>query len=537
MPAPSMDALVSLCKRRGYIFPGSEIYGGLQGTYDYGPLGVELKLNLQQAWWRANVYERDDMEGVDTAVLMNPLVWRYSGHEDVFADMMVDCRECNSRWRADHVKSECPKCGSRDLTEPRPFNLMFKTAVGPVADADSFAYLRPETAQGMFVNFKNVLDSMNRKLPFGIAQIGKAFRNEITPRNFLFRVREFEIMELEYFVRPGEDEKWHRYWVDERIRWWHSMGLSPDNLREYPYPQEELAHYSKATVDLLYRFPLGWSELEGIANRTDFDLGSHSRQQETLGLTARVKPNPDSVEKLTYFDHVTNSHFVPYVIEPSVGVGRAFLAVLSEAYDEAQVKAVPEERLKTVADALGSFLKSVGKSEKLSPAVRDALVERGEAIASELQHSLPQIQTLLGMPGADQIEVGKKLRGQAEPVVDEFFRTVLHLKPVLAPIKVAVLPLKRNAEPIVACAREIKRRLQATGRMRCVYDDTGAIGKLYRRQDEIGTPFCITVDFDTLGDKDAKDKDTVTVRDRDTMTQERVPIAELEQYLDERLRG
>jgi glycyl-tRNA synthetase len=531
-----MEALVSLCKRRGYIFPGSEIYGGLQGTYDYGPLGVELKNNLQQAWWRANVYERDDMEGLDTAILMNPVVWRYSGHEETFIDMMVDCRDCKSRWRADHIQGACPKCGSKDLTEPRPFNLMFRTAVGPVADENSFAYLRPETAQGIFVNFKNVLDATSRKLPFGIAQIGKSFRNEITPRNFLFRVREFEIMEIEYFVRPGEDEEWHRRWVEDRLRFWRELGLSADNLREYHATKDELAHYSKATVDLLYRYPIGWEELEGIANRTDFDLGSHSRQQETLGLTARVKPNPDSVERLTYFDHVTNKHLVPYVIEPSVGVGRAFLAVLCEAYDEAPVREAPPERVKPVADALGSFLKSVERNEKMAQPAKEALLARGEAILGDLPAALPQVQTLLGMPGAEQIEVGKKLRGQAEPVVDEFFRTVLHLKPALAPIKAAILPLKRNAEPIVACAREIKRRLQATGRMRCVYDDTGAIGKLYRRQDEIGTPFCITVDFDTLGDKDAKDKDTVTVRDRDTMSQERVPIAELEQYLEERMR-
>jgi glycyl-tRNA synthetase len=532
-----MDALVSLCKRRGYIFAGSEIYGGLQGTYDYGPLGVELKNNLKQAWWRANVYERDDMEGLDAAILMNKLVWRYSGHEETFIDPLVDCRECKSRWRADHVKGACPKCGSRDLTEPRPFNLMFKTAVGPVADADSFSYLRPETAQGIFVNFKNVLDATSRKLPFGIAQMGKAFRNEITPRNFIFRVREFEQMEIEYFVRPGEDEEWHRRWVEERLRWWREMGLNSDNLKEYHVPPEELAHYSKATVDVFYRFPIGWEELEGIANRTDYDLGSHSRQQETLGLTARVMTNTDSVEKLTYFDHTTNRHIVPYVIEPSAGVDRGCLALLCEAYDESPVKPVPPERLQTVAEHLSSFLKSVGRNEKLTTPAKEALLERGEAIQSDLATSLPQVQTLLGMPGADQIEVGKKLRGQAEPVVDEFYRTVLHLKPHLAPIKVAVLPLKRNAEPIVACAREIKRRLQATGRIRCVYDDTGAIGKLYRRQDEIGTPFCITVDFDTLGDKDARDKDTVTVRDRDTMLQERVPIAELEQYLDARLRG
>jgi glycyl-tRNA synthetase len=535
MPAPSMEALVSLCKRRGFVFPGSEIYGGLQGTFDYGPLGVELANNLKAAWWRANVYERDDMEGLDAAILMNRRVWKYSGHEETFVDPMVDCRSCQGRWRADHVGSTCPKCGSHDLTEPRPFNLMFKTTVGPVADEDSFAYLRPETAQGIFVNFLNVLNATSRKLPFGIAQIGKSFRNEINPRNFLFRVREFEIMEIEYFVRPGEDEAWHGRWVEDRLKWWASVGVSRDNISLYHHPRESLSHYSKATIDLMYRYPIGVEELEGIANRTDYDLGSHSRSQGTLGLTARVMENHESTERLTYFDPVTNQHLVPFVIEPSVGVGRAFLALLCEAYDEMPVREVPADRLKPLEESLGAFLKSVGKSERLAAENQQAILAEGERIAGNLAASVPQIHGLLGMPGADQIELGKKLRGQAEPVADEFFRTVLHLKPALAPIKVAVLPLKKNAEPIVQTAKEIKRMLQAGGRIRCVYDDTAAIGKLYRRQDEVGTPFCITVDFDTLGEKDPVHKDTVTVRDRDTMQQERVPIRELRDYLEERL--
>jgi glycyl-tRNA synthetase len=535
MPAPSMEALVSLCKRRGFIFPGSEIYGGLQGTYDYGPLGVELKNNLKAAWWRANVYERDDMEGLDAAILMNRRVWKYSGHEETFVDPLVDCRSCQSRWRADHIGDACPKCKSKDLTEPRPFNMMFRTAVGPVADAESYAYLRPETAQGIFVNFHNVLAATSRKLPFGIAQIGKAFRNEITPRNFIFRVREFEQMEIEYFVRPGEDEEWHRRWVEDRVNWWVSVGLGRDNISLYHVPKQELAHYSKATVDVMYRYPIGVEEIEGIANRTDFDLGSHSRQQETLGLKAAVMENRESTERLTYFDPATNQHIVPWVVEPSAGVDRGALAVLCEAYDEMPVRDVPTERLKTVEEALGAFLKSVQKSEKLGEEQQGAILAEGERIQGSLAASLPQVHGLLAMAGADQIELSKKLRGQAEPVADEFFRTVLHLKPSIAPIKVAVLPLKKNAEPIVQTAKEIKRMLQAGGRIRTVYDDTAAIGKLYRRQDEVGTPFCITVDFDTLGEKDPAHKDTVTVRDRDSMQQERVPIKELRDYLEERL--
>ncbi|MGC4117095.1 MAG: glycine--tRNA ligase [Myxococcales bacterium] len=537
MPAQTMEQIVSLCKRRGFIFPGSSIYGGLQGSYDYGPLGVELKNNLKMSWWRRNVWERDDMEGLDSAILMNRLTWKYSGHEETFVDPMVDCKGCKMRWRADQIKGACPSCGSKDLTEPRPFNLMFKTQVGPVADSESFAYLRPETAQGIFVNFKNVLDSTARKLPFGIAQMGKSFRNEITPRNFIFRVREFEQMEIEFFVMPGTDEEWHTRWVEDRLNWWQSIGLKKENLEPYHQKKDELAHYAKATVDILYRFPHGLEELEGIANRTDFDLGSHSKEQDKLGLHARVSPNAHSTERLTYFDQENKKHVVPFVIEPSAGVDRGVLAVLTEAYAEEQVKAVPEERLKPVSEALATFLKSVDRNEKITAAAKEALLAEGGRIGADLQHTLPSVTALLAMPGAESIEVGKKLRGQADPVVDEFYRTVLHLKPKMAPIKAAVLPLKKNQPEIVSVAKKIRSTLQGSGQMRAIYDDTGAIGKLYRRQDEIGTPFCITVDFDTLGQgKDPALKDTVTVRDRDTMGQERVKIAELEQYLGERIR-
>jgi len=467
MAAETLDQIVSLCKRRGFIFPGSEIYGGLQGTFDYGPLGVELKNNLKKLWWRHHVYERDDIEGIDTAILMNKNVWRYSGHEETFVDPLVDCKTCKGRFRADklgeavclkHANLHPGECEG-ELTEPRAFNMMFKTAVGPVAEADSFAYLRPETAQGMFVNFKNVLTSTNRKLPFGLAQIGKSFRNEITPRNFLFRVREFEQMEIEYFVMPGEDEAIHENWIQDHMDWWvNEVGLQAENLRLYEVPAGELAHYSKRTVDLMYKFPIGWEELEGIANRTDFDLGSHSKEQEKLGLTASVMTNEHSTERLTYFDQPNNRHIVPYVIEPSAGVDRGVLAALCAAYDE-------------------------------------ETLENGET------------------------------------------RVVLRLKPALAPIKVAVLPLKKNEPAIVATAKRIKQGLQATGDIRAVYDDSAGIGKLYRRQDEVGTPLCVTVDFDTLGrEDDVSLKDTVTVRDRDTMKQERVAIADLEAYVRSHIR-
>lgn len=532
MPATTLDQLVSLAKRRGLIFPSSDIYGGLQGVFDYGPLGVELKNNIIASWWSTNVYERDDMEGLDAAILMNRLTWKYSGHEETFNDPLVDCRNCKSRWRADHIKGRCPNCGSTDLTDPRPFNMMFKTAVGPVADADSFAYLRPETAQGIFVNFANVQTTTSRKLPFGIAQVGKAFRNEINPRNFLFRVREFEQMEIEFFVMPGTEEEWHERWLEARLAWWERIGVPRSRIQIYDVPKADLAHYSRRTYDLMYDYPtLGYEEIEGIASRSDYDLGSHSREQDSLGLAARVNTNTDSIARLTYFDPESKRHVVPFVVEPSAGVGRCFLAILSEAYDEEMTKPPAADKVQATREALQSFLRSVGRNEKLSAQARDAILERGEAISNALPEALPQIEPLLAMPTADQIEVGKKLRGQAQPLIDEHFRTVLRLKPQLAPTKVAVFPLKRNHDGLVSMARGIRRDLQVGAQMRTVYDDTGAIGRLYRRQDEIGTPFCITVDFQSLEDG------SVTIRDRDSMQQERVGSSELRSYLEEKIRG
>ena len=448
-----MEELVALCKRRGFIFQSNEIYGGLQGLYDYGPLGVELKNNIKQAWWSAMVYERDDVEGLDASILTNPKVLKHSGHEDTFSDPMVDCRSCKARWREDHIDtSKCPACGSEDLTEPRPFNLMFKTNVGPVDDGSSFAYLRPETAQQIFTNFKNVLDSTSRKLPFGIAQIGKAFRNEITPRNFIFRVREFEQMELEFFVVPGEDEAWHKEWLERRLDWWSKQGVSRENLEIYDVPKEELSHYSKSTLDIMYKFPHGVEELEGIANRTDFDLGSHSKNQDELNISAKTKENTDSNAKLAVQDLENKSWIVPYVIEPSAGVDRGFLAILNEAY----------------------------RKEDL-----------GE---------------------------GKE-------------RVVLAFKPHLSPIKAAVIPLKRNNEELVNLAKNIKNSLQSLHLGRILLENSGNIGKSYRKHDEVGTPLCITVDFQTLEDG------TVTVRDRDTMEQIRIHNEELQDYLKNHLVG
>ena len=374
MSAESMDKLVALCKRRGFIFQSNEIYGGLQGSYDFGPLGAELKNNLKKSWWKSMVYERDDIEGIDSSILTSPIVLKYSGHEDTFTDPLVDCKSCGERFRADQVPDYCKK---EDLTEPRHFNLMFKTNVGPIEDGDSFAYLRPETAQSIFTNFKNVIDSTPHSLPFGIAQMGKAFRNEITPRNFIFRVREFEQMELEFFVKPGEDEKWHKEWTDLRLKWWENQGVSKESIELYHVPSEELAHYSKATVDIMYKFPHGLEELEGIANRTDFDLGSHSREQSELNLTAKVDVNTHSNAKLAIQDTKTGDWFVPYVIEPSAGVERGFLAILNEAYN------------------------------------------------------------------VEKLKDGKE-------------RTVLRLKPHLAPIKAAVIPLKRNNKDLVERAKDIK---------------------------------------------------------------------------------
>ncbi len=383
MPATSLESIVSLAKRRGFVFPSSAIYGGLGSTWDYGPLGVELKNNVKRAWWRSVVYERDDMEGLDAAILMNRLVWKYSGHEATFSDPMADCRNCKARPRADHLFSKqkgrdpknldeinvaiaakelkCEKCGSTDLTEARPFNLMFKTTVGAVSTGDDsgLAYLRPETAQGIFVNFGNVLDTMRRKLPFGIAQIGKAFRNEITPGNFTFRTREFEQMEIEYFVRPGEDEAAHQMWIDTRSQWYRDLGMRAENLKQREQTKDELAHYAKRCVDLEYKFPMGWSELEGIANRTDYDLSAHSRGPK----------NPDAVGELRYFDQEQKKHIVPYVIEPSAGADRATLAFLCDAYDESLVKEPPEADVAKLREQVESFVRSV---EKRDPTQMDA---------------------------------------------------------------------------------------------------------------------------------------------------------------------
>lgn len=455
----TLDQIVPLTKRRGFFFQGSELYGGLQGTWDYGPMGVELKNNVKRVWWRANVYERDDMEGLDAAVLMNRRVLEYSGHEATFSDPLVDCRKCKKRFRADHVdpKEKCPAGGNHDLTEPRPFNLMFRTTVGPIADDDNVAYLRPETAQGIYVNFKNVMDATNRKLPFGICQIGKAYRNEITPKNFIFRVREFEQMEIEYFVMPGTDEEWYQRWIADRVAWYHKYGIRPENLRKYVQKPEELAHYAKATTDLLYRFfperedeDRRFDEVEGISNRTDYDLTCHTKGGQTVLTDGTVIPNAHAVMKQAYFDQVTKQHITPYVIEPSAGVDRITLAFLMDAYEE------------------------------------------------------------------QELEGGKR-------------RTVLHLHPDLAPVKVAVIPLARNKPEMVGMARRIKRDLQATGRLRSMFDDSGNIGKCYARQDEVGTPFCVTVDHQSLDDQQ------VTVRHRDTMQQERIGVDALEAYLEERL--
>ena len=440
-----MDELVSLCKRRGFIFQSSEIYGGLQGMYDFGPLGVELKNNLKSAWWKSMVYERDDVEGLDASILTNQLVLNYSGHEDTFTDPLVDCKSCKSRWRADQIGDTCPNCGSKDLTDPRPFNLMFKTNVGPLEDEGSIAYLRPETAQQIFTNFKNIVDSTSRALPFGIAQIGKAFRNEITPRNFIFRVREFEQMELEFFVEPGEDNLWHDKWIEERSKWWESQGVSKKKIRFLEVPKDELSHYSKRTVDLMYEFPHGEEELEGIANRTDFDLGSHSKNQDQLNIQSKIRKNSNSNSRLAIQNKDTNEWIVPFVIEPSAGVERGVLAILNEAY----------------------------KVEKL--------------------------------------EDGKE-------------RIVLALKPHLSPIKAAVIPLKKNNDDLVSLAKNIKDELQSLGKGRVLLENTGNIGKSYRKHDEVGTPMCITIDFDSL------DNNTVTIRDRDSMEQKTIQIQELTTY-------
>lgn len=429
----TMEKIVSLCKRRGFIFPGSEIYGGLSSSFDYGPLGAELKRNIKEAWWRVVVQERDDMVGIDSSILMNPRVWVASGHVDSFTDPLVECKSCHQRFRATDLSSDkCPECGC-EVTDPRLFNLMFKTFMGPVEDEAAIVYLRPETAQGMFVNFENIQAASRKKLPFGIAQIGKAFRNEITPGNFIFRTREFEQMEIEYFVKPGTDKEWFDYWVKERFNWYINLGIKKGNLRLRQHTKDELAHYARQCSDIEYLFPMGWSELEGIANRGDFDLVQHAQH---------------SGKSLTYFDEDTGERFVPYIIEPSAGVDRSALAFLVDAYDE-------------------------------------------EIAEGEL-------------------------------------RVILHLHPALAPVKVAVLPLSRN-EKLVPLAKEIYAYLRRY--FMTQYDDAQSIGRRYRRQDEIGTPFCVTIDFQSLEDNQ------VTIRERDSMSQIRVPIKDLDRILQAKLKG
>jgi glycyl-tRNA synthetase len=451
-----MDTIVSLAKRRGLVYPSSEIYGGLRSSWDYGPLGVELKRNVKDAWWRAMVQTRDDVVGLDSSVILARQVWETSGHVATFTDPLTECTNCHNRFRADHLEEafearhnrpptglaeiNCPHCGTRgQFTAPRNFNGLLKTYLGPVEDESGLAYLRPETAQGIFVNFANVLGTSRRKPPFGIAQIGKSFRNEITPGNFIFRTREFEQAEMEFFVPPGEDEQWHQYWIDTRRQWYVDLGINPDNLRLFEHPKEKLSHYSKRTVDVEYRFGfagLEWGELEGIANRTDFDLTAHAAASGT---------------DLSYFDQASGSRYTPFVIEPAAGIDRATLVFLLDAYTEDEA---PNTK---------------GGTDK---------------------------------------------------------RTVLRLHPQLAPYKAAVLPLSRHAD-LTPPARDLAARLRR--RWNVDYDDAGQIGRRYRREDEVGTPFCVTVDFETLTDQ------SVTVRDRDTMKQERIAIDQVVSYLADQL--
>jgi glycyl-tRNA synthetase len=452
-----LEKVVNLCKRRGFVFPSGEIYGGTRSAWDYGPLGVELKENIKRQWWRTVIQSRDDIVGLDSSVILPRQVWVASGHVGVFTDPLTECLNCHKRFRADHLVEDyeakkghapehgladitCPNCGTKGAwTEPRDFNMMLKTFLGPVEDESGLHYLRPETAQGIFVNFANVMGAARKKPPFGIGQIGKSFRNEITPGNFIFRTREFEQMEMEYFVEPGTDEEWHQYWIDERTRWYTDLGISPDNLRHYEHPKEKLSHYSKRTVDIEYRFGFQgseWGELEGIANRTDFDLSTHTEH---------------SGVDLSYFDQAANTRWTPYVIEPAAGLTRSLMAFLIEAYTEDQ-----------------------------APNTKG---------------------------GVDT-------------------RTVLRLDPRLAPVKAAVLPLSRNAD-LSPKARDLAATLRQSWNVD--FDDAGAIGRRYRRQDEVGTPFCITVDFDTLEDH------AVTVRERDSMAQERIGLDAVEGWLKTRL--
>ena len=461
-PSSVLDSVVSLCKRRGFVFPCGEIYGGTKSAWDYGPLGVELKENLKRQWWRSMVTGRDDVVGLDSSVILPRRTWEASGHVSTFTDPLVECQSCHKRYRADHLQEAyaarkniadpdtvelsalaCPNCGTRGAwTEPRQFNMMLKTYLGVIEDESGLHYLRPETAQGIFLNFLNVMNASRKRPPFGIAQLGKSFRNEITPGNFIFRTREFEQMEMEFFVKPGEDEEWHQYWIDERTRWYVDLGINPDNLRHFEHPQEKLSHYAKRTVDIEYRFGFAageWGELEGIANRTDYDLTQHTKF---------------SGQDLSYFDQASGEHYTPYVIEPAGGPNRSMMAFLVDAYTE-----------------------------------DEAPNTKG---------------------GVDK-------------------RNLLRLDPRLAPVKVAVLPLSRNAD-LSPKARDLSAELRSVG-WNVDFDDAGAIGRRYRRQDEIGTPYCVTVDFDTLDDS------AVTIRERDTMKQERIGLDHVRGYFAERLLG
>ena len=461
-PASTLDLVVSLAKRRGFVFPSGEIYGGTRSAWDYGPLGVELKENIKRQWWKAMVQQRDDIVGLDSSIILPRQTWVASGHVETFNDPLVECQSCHKRYRFDHLQEEyaekkgiedpdsvdinevvaCPNCGTRGAwTEPREFSGMLKTHLGVLEDESGLHYLRPETAQGIFVNFANVVTATRQKPPFGIAQTGKSFRNEITPGNFIFRTREFEQMEMEFFVKPGEDEEWHQYWIDERTRWYTDLGINPDNLRHYEHAQEKLSHYSKRTVDIEYRFNFPgseWGELEGIANRTDFDLGTHMKH---------------SGQDLQYFDQANNERYLPYVIEPAAGLTRALMTFLVDAYAEEEAP-------------------------------------------------------------------------NAKGGVDK--RVVLRLDHRVAPVKIAVLPLSRN-EALSPKAKALSAELRANWAVD--FDDSQSIGKRYRRQDEIGTPYCVTVDFDTLED------DAVTIRERDTMKQERIPLEGVSRYFAERLIG
>ncbi len=685
MPARSIEQVRNLCKRRGFVFPGSAAYGGLGSFWDYGPLGVEMLNNVKKAWWRDVVYKRDDVEGLDAAILMSRKVWQHSGHEATFSDPLVDNKRTNKRYRLDHllrsqsvsvlrgllhwiaridgdtadedslyqdlgealhevergigfdnseraspipahwamralaggslspagrdylsdfcakkvfllepefraavlIRSEVVDPVSNEVgewTEPRYFNLMFKTHVGPVdamfdenEELRARAYLRPETAQGIFMNFAHIQRSLARKVPFGVAQVGKAFRNEITPGNFIFRTREFEQMEIEFFIKPpqfvrdGEksDDQWHEEWIKQRYEWWLSLGVDESRLRKREQSADELAHYSKRTVDIEYLFPeFGWGEVEGIANRTDYDLSAHSRDVPEEDLKRlKLEPNTDSVETFDYFDPDAKARYIPWVIEPSAGATRAMLTFLCEAYDEELVKQPDQAEVEAIKAEIPAVVKNAQKKVKASrqsavgsgqseeqgsgtgnresaesqadpegsakapkhdaAAINDFCAKLEDA-ANRLPQSLLEIDALLAdHPGAENLEPVKKLRPRVNKLAEDCGRVVLRLKPELAPIKLAVFPLKKNKPELVDIARRIKHQFQ--GFFRTVYDDSAGIGRLYRRQDEIGTPWCITVDFQTLDDN------TVTIRERDSMQQTRVAMDQLKDYFFQRL--